>query len=138
MSAQTKTKTRQKKNNKSASSIVWFEIAADNVERAKSFYSALFGWKINRFPGDKDYWHIDTGGGEDTPDGGLMARCHPQQAITNYVNVESVDDAMAKVEKLGGKVCSPKMPVPGRGYFAMCVDTEKNNFALWEMNSSAK
>jgi predicted enzyme related to lactoylglutathione lyase len=119
-------------------SILWFEIAADNVERAKSFYSALFGWKINRFPGGKDYWHIDTGGGEDTPDGGLMARCHPQQAITNYVNVKSVDESMAKIEKLGGKVCSPKMPVPGRGYFAMCLDTERNTFAIWETDQKAK
>jgi predicted enzyme related to lactoylglutathione lyase len=28
------------------SSIVWFEIPADDVERAKSFYGALFAWKI--------------------------------------------------------------------------------------------
>jgi len=123
---------------KSAASIVWFEIAADDVKRAKSFYGALFGWKISKFPGGKDYWHIDTGGGEETPDGGLMARCNPQQAITNYISVGSLETAMAKVKKLGGQVCSPKMRVPGMGYFAMCVDTEKNNFALWEADTSAK
>ena len=138
MSEQTKTKARPAKKNKTASSIVWFEIAADNVDRARKFYGALFGWKIERFPGMTDYWHIATGGGDDTPDGGLMARCHPQQAITQYVNVESVTQSMVKVEKLGGKACSPKMAVPGRGYFAMCLDTEKNTFALWEMNKNAK
>jgi predicted enzyme related to lactoylglutathione lyase len=123
---------------KTAASIVWFEIAADDVGSAKTFYGALFGWKIKSLPGVKDYWHIDTGGGEGTPDGGLMARCHPQQAITNYVNVASVDKFMAKVVKLGGKVCSPKMTVPGKGYFAMCADTERNTFAIWEMNPNAK
>lgn len=127
-----------KKKTKTPASIVWFEIAADEVQRAKSFYSALFAWKIKALPGMKDYWHVDTGGGDDTPDGGLMARCHPQQNITNYVSVKSVDESMAKVRKLGGKVCSPKMPVPGRGYFAMCADTEQNTFALWEMNPNAK
>jgi bleomycin resistance family protein len=78
------------KKSRTMPSIVWFEIPADNPERAKKFYGSLFGWKIDKFPGVTDYWHIDTGGGDDTPDGGLMARKHPEQPITNYVNVKSV------------------------------------------------
>jgi uncharacterized protein len=85
-----------------------------------------------------DYWHIDTGGGDDTPDGGLMKRKHPEQPITNYVNVASVDEAATKVQKLGGKICKPKTAVPQMGYFAVCQDTEGNEFALWEKNDSAK
>ena len=92
--------------------IIWFEIPADNPDRAKEFYSKLFGWKINLFPGMKDYWHIDTGGSDDTPDGGLMARKQPAQTITNYVNVQSVTQFMGKAEKLGGKICVPKTAVP--------------------------
>src|ERR1051325_7728436 len=88
MSTKAKTKARPRKSK--SSNIIWFEIPADEPERAKKFYSTLFGWKINMFPGMIDYWHIDTGGGDDTPDGGLLARKHPQQPITNYVNVESV------------------------------------------------
>jgi predicted enzyme related to lactoylglutathione lyase len=45
---------------------------------------------------------------------------------------------MAKVEKLGGKVCMSKTAVPQMGYFAICQDTENNTFALWEMNAGAK
>ena len=121
-----------------SSSIVWFEIPADNVERAKSFYSALFGWKIEKFPGPMEYWHIDTGGGDDTPDGGLMKRQSPQQGITSYVGVASVDDSAAKVEKLGGKICMPKTQVTEMGYFVICQDPENNTFALWERNENAK
>ncbi len=128
--------TKPKKT--ATSNIVWFEIPADNPERAKKFYSALFGWKIEKFPGMTDYWHIDTGGSDDTPDGGLMARQHPEQPITNYINVASVTKFMAKVKKLGGKVCVPKSAVPEMGYFAVCTDTENNTFALWERNHSAK
>jgi predicted enzyme related to lactoylglutathione lyase len=119
-------------------SIVWFEIPADNVERAKTFYGALFGWKIEKFPGPMEYWHVDTGGGDDPPGGGLLQRQHPQHGITNYVGVASVDESAAKVEKLGGKVVMPKTAVPQMGYFAVCQDTENNTFALWEMNESAK
>ena len=49
----TKTESRSGKNNGAPASIVWFEIPADNVERAKTFYGKLFGWKIERFPGAK-------------------------------------------------------------------------------------
>ena len=136
MSAPTKTKAG--KESRINPSIAWFEIPADNIDRAKKFYGALFGWKIEKFPGVTDYWHIDTGGGDDTPDGGLMKRQVSQQPITNYVAVSSVDEAAAKVQKLGGKICRPKTAVPQMGYFAVCQDTENNMFALWEKNDRAK
>jgi uncharacterized protein len=120
--------------------IVWFEIPADDVQRAKKFYGELFGWKIEKFPGAAmEYWHIDTGGSDDTPDGGLMKRQSPQQqGITDYIGVPSVDEYAAKVQKLGGKICMPKTAVPQMGYFVICQDPENNAFALWEKNESAK
>ena len=45
---------------------------------------------------------------------------------------------MAKVKKLGGEVCMPKTAVPQMGYFAICRDTENNEFAIWELNQKAK
>jgi uncharacterized protein len=138
MSTQTKTEPKSQKNNGAPASIVWFEIPADNIERARTFYGELFGWKIERFPGPKPYWHIDTGGADATPDGGMMERQRPEQSVTNYVGVPSVDEAAAKVEKLGGRICMPKTAVPQMGYFIICNDTENNTFALWEVNESAK
>jgi len=119
---------------------VWFEIPADNVERARAFYGKLFGWKIKKFPGPMTmpYWHIDTGGGDQTPDGGMMKRQSPEHGITNYVNVASVDQAAAKVQRLGGKIIMAKSPVPQMGYFVICQDTENNTFALWERDQNAK
>ena len=119
-------------------SIVWFEIPADKPERAREFYGKLFGWKINPLPGMPDYQHIDTGGADASPDGGLMKRMHPGHSITTYILVASVTKHMAKVKKLGGRICRPKTAVPGMGYFAICEDTEKNTFAIWEVNPKAK
>jgi len=132
-----------KSKKKAPASIVWFEIPADNLGRAKKFYSSLFGWKISPIPGmsgpdGHNYHHIDTGGEDASPDGGLMQRVQPQQPITQYVGVPSVTKFMAKVTKLGGKICVPKSPVPSMGYFAVCEDTEGNVFALWERNEKAK
>ena len=50
MGTQTATKSYDTKSTQTPASIVWFEIPADNVERARKFYGALFGWKIEKFP----------------------------------------------------------------------------------------
>jgi predicted enzyme related to lactoylglutathione lyase len=120
--------------------IVHFEIPADDLERAKKFYGDLFGWKIEKVAGPMEYWMISTTdeAGNKAVGGGMMARQHPQQTITNYIDVPSVDEHAAKVEQAGGKVVVPKTPVPGFGYFAVCLDPENNAFALWENDADAK
>ena len=119
-------------------SLVWFEIPADDMKRAKEFYNKLFGWKMDPLPHMADYWHMDTGGADASPDGGLMKRMHPTHTITTYFLVPSVTKHIAKVKKLGGEICKPKTAVPGMGYLAICQDTEKNTFAIWEANPKAK
>jgi predicted enzyme related to lactoylglutathione lyase len=130
--------SKPRKSAKSAAkvpaNIVWFEIPADDVGRARTFYSKLFGWKIKKFPMPMEYYHIDTGGADASPDGGLMKRQQPQQqGLLNYIAVPSVDKYMAKVQKLGGKICMPKTAVGDMGFFAVCLDPENNAFAIWEM-----
>lgn len=116
--------------------VVHFEIPADDISRAKKFYSELFGWEVNEIP-KMEYWLITTSG-EKPVGGGMMKRQHPQQAITNYIDVTSVNDYAAKIEKLGGKVIVPKTAVPDMGYFAICLDTENNPFGLWQDDKNAK
>ena len=136
--------------------IVHFGIPADNIERAKQFYSDLFGWKIEKMSRSTDennskltsaatgepieYWMITTTDdqGNKALGGGLMKRQLPQHQITNYINVNSIDEYKSKIEEAGGKVVAPKHAVPGMGYFALCLDPENNSFAIWESNESAK
>lgn len=127
-----------KSKKKIPASIVWFEIPADNLARAKKFYSTLFGWKISPFRGMKDFLHIDTAGSDESPDGGMLPRKGPPHTVTNYVNVNSVEKYSAKIEKLGGNICMPKTAVPQMGYFAVFQDTEGNMFGIWESDAKAK
>ena len=117
---------------------VHFEIPADDVARARSFYGDLFGWAFSTPPGYDDYWTALTGDPERDAGLGLMARQAPDQVgLVSYFGVESVAESAAKVEALGGKVVVPKAPVPGMGWFAQCLDTEGNLFALWESDTNA-
>jgi uncharacterized protein len=134
---------------------VHFEIPADNIERAKRFYTGIFGWKIEKWSSINtddsqltspatgqpiEYWTITTTDdkGNKALGGGMMKRQMPEHQVTNYIGVNSVDEYSSKVEKLGGKLVAPKHAVPGMGYFALCLDTENNAFGIWETNESAK
>jgi predicted enzyme related to lactoylglutathione lyase len=130
--------------------IVHFQIPSDDIERSKKFYNELFGWRFDKFPSASgseaipegmEYWLISTldDKGNRALGGGMMKRQSPQhQGFTNYFDVKSVQEYSAKVEQLGGKVITPKMPVPGMGYFAVCTDTENNSFGIFELDQTAK
>ena len=122
-------------------SVVHFDIPADDTKRAKKFYSDLFGWKFEKYPGPMDFYLISTENLDGTAGvgGGLGKRFDPShQGIRNYVGVKSIDTAMKQVTSLGGKLVSEKMAVPGTGYLVNCEDTEGNPFGLWEENAKAK
>ena len=42
------------------------------------------------------------------------------------------------MKKHGGKILASKKAVPGMGYFALCLDTENNAFAIWEVDDNAR
>ena len=130
--------------------IVHFEIPADQPERAAEFYRKLFGWEITRYEGAADgregfeYWMVRTvpTDAEGRPlrpgvNGGLMRRMAPDQPPVNYISVPDVDEFTQKAERLGAKVCMPKHPVPGMGWFSQLTDPEGNVFAIWQTDPNA-
>jgi len=119
--------------------VVHIDVPAEDSERAKKFYSAMFGWKFTLVP-EFQYNLFTTENLDGTPGvgGGLGKRMEPSQRMMNYFGVKSIDAAMEQVKKLGGMVHSKKMVVPGMGYLANCMDTEGNMFGLWEENPKAK
>jgi uncharacterized protein len=106
--------------------IVHFEIPADDVPRAIKFYEQALGWKISD-PWKMNYWLVETKDGDTGINGGLMPRRNPGQPFMNYIQVDSIDDAVAKVEAAGGIVVLPKTEIgPGMGWIAAFKDTEGN------------
>ena len=97
--------------------IVHFEIYADDVDRASKFYSDLFGWGISKWDGppQMDYRLVTTGSEGPGIDGGITRRPHEGVAGVNYVDVESIEEYLGKVQASGGRVLQPKIPIPGVG-----------------------
>jgi uncharacterized protein len=120
------------------SRVVHFEIQADQPDRAIRFYQDVFGWQFSKWDGPMPYWLIKTGPPEQPGiDGGLMPR-DPQSLNANTIGVKSLDSMTASVEKRGGVIIVPRMPIPGVGWLAYFKDTEGNAFGMMQPDSSAK
>ena len=118
---------------------VHFEISAENPERATTFYGKVFGWSFNKWDGPMPYWLATTGpDGEPGINGGLMIR-QPGMGpgTTNTMGVESVDAAVDTIKSAGGTIILEKMAVPGMGWVAYALDTEGNQFGVFEADSNA-
>ena len=113
--------------------LTYFDLPADNVERARKFYSNVFGWSFEEWPQStpgNPYLNITTGDGG-IP-GGLYKRNCPEEGITVHFLVESVNKISEKIEESGGKVLIPRMAIESVGYYALCRDSEGNIFGIWE------
>jgi predicted enzyme related to lactoylglutathione lyase len=110
-----------------------FEIPADDTDRAQRFYAGLFGWEVSAAPGFEGYYLFTTPAGRDAMGGAIGKRGEAApETLRTYVDVASVDDALAKVRELGGIVVQEKAEVPGQGWYGVFKDTEGNELALWE------
>lgn len=117
--------------------IVHFEIPAEDVEKLRTFYSDLFGWKIQRYPGPMEYWLIETVPVDEKTqslrpgvNGGMFKKEQAELKQVNYISVESIDEYIEKTKTLGGKILQPKQEVPNVGWVAVAIDPEGNQFAM--------
>jgi uncharacterized protein len=112
------------------SPVVWFEIKALDVERAKDFYTSLFGWKF--FPverGDGEYWLISTQ--EGTGSGGLVEGDPGNgQAVVLYVAVEELEPTVTMATALGATVEEAPIQI-GVGSYAILRDPTGIKFGLF-------
>jgi len=63
---------------------------------------------------------------------GLYQKQPGQEEVqqVNYITIESIDESIAKVKKLGGKILVPKQQVPTVGWIAVAADPEENQFGM--------
>ncbi len=110
--------------------ITHVDIPADDIERAKSFYGGVFGWQIAEAPGYEDYpmWQAPN----KISGGGIAKRTDTLSATRSYVEVDSIDDAIAKAQELGGRLVLEKTPISETSWYAALEDTEGNQIGLYE------
>jgi len=114
--------------------VAWVEIPSADFERAVKFYSSVF---------QLDLTPIDCGNGEKmacfpTGEGAIVYSRHAKPSengmVVSFTVPDSIEAAISRIEKERGKVIIPKTKIEaeGRGFFAVCTDSENNKIGLYE------
>lgn len=119
--------------------VVHFEIPFDNKQRAMKFYSDAFGWNLMDMS-DMNYVMASTVEVDEkfmpkeagAINGGLFQRPKEAPHPTLYVGVDSIESTIARVTKAGGKIVTPKTPIPGMGAYARVADSEGNVIGVYQ------
>ena len=114
--------------------LVWYELLTTDLAAAKKFYTNVVDWTTQPFDGSPtpyEMWMRPGGapvGGLTTIPPGMNFPPHWEM----YVGVPKLEDAVAKVEKLGGSALSPVIEVQNVGRVRTMKDPQGAVFALHE------
>ena len=121
-----------------------FEVPADDMRRAKKFYSEVFGWEFEDYPmPGMEYSAIYTTEVDKKTrmpkeagaiNGGLLKRGGPWllKTPTIAVVVPDLQKAINKIKAAGGGVIMEPTKVGEMGVYAYVKDTEDNTIGVWQ------
>lgn len=120
--------------------VVHFEVPAKDVERAKGFYSQVFGWRTNdtQMPSGDSYTSLITTEMDENMrppgaiNGGTMQLQEPYSGPIATIQADNITSALASVETNGGKTIVKRTEMGQYGAYGYFKDTEGNLVGLFE------
>lgn len=114
--------------------MTWYELLTNDVKAAEQFYTNVIGWKVTPFKGSPQPYDMFTRTG-DQPVAGAMTippgmNYPPFWGM--YIEVAKLEDAVAKIERLGGSALSPVIEVPEVGRMRTMKDPQGAVFSIHE------
>ena len=106
--------------------VVHWEIEAKDPELLRSFYGAMFNWKI----GDGFIMDIPAGLGGPEPGPAGHLRQSDRSGVTLYIQVAQLQASLDKSVTLGATVVAEPFDVPGGPTLAGITDPEGNPVML--------
>jgi predicted enzyme related to lactoylglutathione lyase len=117
--------------------VIWFEIWVGDLDRAKNFYTGMFGWKYEPLAeyDAESYWQILPGGAA-AVNGALVsgARRESPRGRTSvlYLHVADLEEAVDRARLLGGSLVQGRTKISATaGSFAIVTDPDGNELGLW-------
>jgi uncharacterized protein len=112
--------------------VIWADLVTPDLDAAKRFYGALFGWTFRDVPGDPNYALVLLDG---EPLAGLFQKALPsgqaqQPAWLTFLAVRDVDAAQQTARQHGGAVLVKPHNYPQRGRQAVLADPDGAVFAV--------
>lgn len=125
------TPANRKEPHMSTHPVNFFEIVSDDAPRLHTFYTDLFGWKID--VDDDGFGLVDTGAGDDAVKGGIGPKVGPNDSgVKIYVKTDDLDGTVDRAKSLGSTVYLEPMNLPDPyGRIAVISDPDGNPVGLW-------
>lgn len=117
-----------------AGEMVHLEIPAGDTAKARAFWGSLFGWEFQEYPGSPGEYHMTRF--SESQGGAIMGADGAKRGTRVYFDVDDINAGVARVGELGGEG-GEAYPVPSMGWFAVCKDSEGNEFGLWQTDPDA-
>jgi predicted enzyme related to lactoylglutathione lyase len=119
-----------------------FAIHADNFERAKKFYGAVFDWEFREYGADA-FCQIAPRDGGPAPIGAIQGRRYNALDKDVYgfecsFSVDDVDATARAVEAAGGTIVMRRTAIPNVGWVIKFRDTEGNLACAIQYDPTAK
>jgi len=115
----------------------WFEIACSDLERAKEFYSKVFGYEFQFLDMPDSPMYFFPGGEDGLGASGSLVvseyNIPSKEGVMIYFSSEDCNIELAKVEVAGGQISMPKMSIGEFGHIGMFIDTEGNRIGIHSM-----
>ncbi|MEA2646801.1 MAG: uncharacterized protein QOE92_1884 [Chloroflexota bacterium] len=109
----------------------WVDVASNDKEASKAFYTGLFGWTANDLGEEAGgYVMFELDGAAVAAMGGTQEGQPPAWSL--YFDTTSADETAAKVTEAGGKVIAPPFDVLGQGRMAVFQDPTGAFFSVWQ------
>ena len=110
---------------------VWVDISTRDLERAKAFYSRLFGWEphVTEDPQAGGYTMFTLNGKEVAAAGPTQMPDQPTAWMV-YFGTEDIDAALAQVQELGGIKLAGPIDI-GIAKLGVVQDPQGATFALY-------
>lgn len=119
--------------------VVHFEFYAKDIKAQSNFYAETFGWDMNAHE-ESGYVMFNTGSEEGIGGGGIQMDGEHEGMkpyITFYIQVDDLQESLAKVNAGGGQTIMPPMEIPGSkgaASMALFLDPEENVIGLYTVN----
>lgn len=111
----------------------WIDLMSNDLERAKQFYGAVFGWEFTDTGEESGHYNLATLNGKQVAGVGQKMPDQPGPAVwVTYLWADDADAIVERVGKAGGNVFMPPMDVPGAGRMAMAADNTGAAFGIWQ------
>ncbi len=122
-------KSAARKTKARGPAMIHWEIQSQMPERLHSFYGEAFGWNIDANNPMK--YGMVSSKGNGGIDGGIGGSQHPGSRVVVYATVESIHEALTRIEGAGGKTIMPRTDI-GPVIMALFQDPEGNTMGLVE------